>query len=271
MNFDKTDLTLILLAVVAFIALRYYRKHFKVPKVGSLALVTGAVKSGKTLFALGLAIANYRIVHRAWRIKCFFCKLLRRECPEEPLFYSNIPVAFPYVELTKELILRQKRFRYGSVIFCSEASLLADNSVFKDTDVNERIMLLNKLIGHETRGGLLVYDTQAIGDLPAVTRRCIGQYFYVHHTVKNIPFVVLPCVRECRFSEDGSAVSVDTEDVEEGLKKVLFSKRLWKKYDRYCYSSFTDNKPVEDKLVVLPKGASLKAKNITSFKEYKNL
>lgn len=271
MQFDKSDWLLLAIIVVAIFLYFYIRKHYKMPKVGSLSLTTGAVKSGKTTFTLALAYSNYRRIHFRWKIRKFFCKLLKKPIPEEPLFYSNIPLAFPYVPLTKELLLRQVRFRYGSVVFINEASLLADNSVFINKSITERVMFFNKLIGHETRGGLLFYDTQAIGDMPAVSRRCLGQYFYVHHISKWIPFFLVAYVRECRYSEDGSAVSVDTNDIEDGLQRVIFRKSIWKKFDCYCYSVFTDDLPVADKQIVLPKGADLRCKDILSFKEYESL
>lgn len=271
MQLDKFDWLLLGILVVAILVYFYIRKHFKMPKVGSLSLTTGAVKSGKTTFTLALAYSNYKRVHRRWKVRKFFCKLFKKPIPEEPLFYSNIPLAFPYVPLTKELIERKTRFRYGSVIFINEATLLADNSSFKNMALTERIMFFNKLIGHETRGGLLCYDTQAIGDMPAVTRRCLGQYFYVHHLSKWIPFFIVAYVKECRYSEDRSVVSVDTEDVENSLKRVIIRKSIFKKFDCYCYSSFTDNLPVESRQVVLPKGADLRCKDILSFKEFNTL
>lgn len=271
MHLDKLDWIILAIAAVVLLVVHYIRKHYKMPKVGSLSLTTGAVKSGKTTFTLSLAYGNYKRVHRRWRIRCFFCKMFRKPLPEEPLFYSNIPVMIPYVPLTKDLIERRTRFRYGSVVFINEATLLADNSVFTDKTLYERIMFFNKLIGHETRGGLLCYDTQAIGDMPAVTRRCLGQYFYVHHLARSFPFFVVAYVRECRYSEDGSIVSVDTSDLEDGLKKVLIRKSIFKKFDCYCYSGFTDDLPVECTVKVLPKGADLRCNELLSYKEFTSL
>ncbi len=260
-------------AIVAAIVVVIYIKHkFKIPKVGAVALVTGAVKSGKTTYSVALALSQYKRAHRRWRVVSFFRKIFRRPLREEPLLYSNIPLGVPYVPVTEDLLCRRKRFNYGSVVYLSEASLVADNSLYKDLILSERIMLFNKLFGHETCGGLLVYDTQAIGDLPAVTRRCLGQYFYVHHITKWIPFFLVAYVRECRYSEDNSVISVDTEDVEDSLKRVLIPKSVWKKFDCYCYSSFTDDLPRVDNVVKLEKHTSLTVKgNICSFRDYVTL
>ena len=63
----------------------------------------------------------------------------------EPLLYSNIPLSCPYVPLTKELLLRKKRFVYGSTVLISEASLVADSQLIKDKVINERLLKFFKL------------------------------------------------------------------------------------------------------------------------------
>lgn len=263
-------ITIALIILGLFIFFRLKRK-FKMPKVGSLALVTGGVKAGKSTYSVALAVTEYKREHRRWRIRKFFAKMFRRSIPEEPLLYSNIPLAVPYVDITREILERKVRIRYKSVVYLSEATLLADNSIYKDMTLSERLMFFNKLFGHESRGGLLIYDTQAIGDLPAVTRRCLGQYFYVHHMVKWIPFILVAYIREDRYSEDGSVVSTNETDVEDTLKRVIIRKSVWKKFDCYCYSGFTDDLPVSDTVTTLPKGADLRVKNLVSFKHYKTL
>lgn len=75
---------------------------------------------------------------------------------EKPLLYSNIPLAVDgFTPLTLDLIQRKERFRYGSVIYVCESSLVADSMSFKDPLLNENMLLLNKLIAHETRGGYI--------------------------------------------------------------------------------------------------------------------
>lgn len=265
-----------ILLIIGVIVLICWIKHrFKVPDVGSLAIVTGGVKTGKTTFAVNLAYSNYKRVLRRWRIKSFFRKLFGIEKKkgklEKPLFYSNIPLRFPYVPLTDDLLFRQQRFAYGSVIYCGEVSLVADSQMFNDKDLNERLLLFNKLIGHETHGGLIVYDTQSIADCHYSIRRCVSEYFYIHHLNKWLPFFMTAEVIENRYSEDNSVIAVDSEDVELHTRKVLIKKSIWKKFDCYCYSSFTDQKPVADTVINLSKDCSLKADKIVSFREYKHL
>lgn len=268
MNFSLIILLLVL-ALALFIVYKIMSK-FKVPKVGCLALVTGGVKTGKSTFAVNLAVKNYNRIHRSWKIRGFFQRLLHIPVDEEPLLYSNIPLAVPYVKVTDDLITRKKRLRYKSVMYINEASLVADSQLHIDMDINERLLLFNKLIGHETKGGLLIYDTQCIADLHYSIKRCVSEYFYIHHLEKRIPFVMCAQVREERHSEDGSSVNTYNEDIESSLKKVLISKRVWKKFDAYCFSYLTDNLPVEDNVVCGSKD-NLKPDEIVSFRKWKTI
>lgn len=256
----------IIVLVIALIVLWRLRKY-KSPKVGSLALVTGGVKTGKSTMAVSLAVRNYKNALLWYRISCFFAKIFHKQPPEKPLLYSNVPlnVRWGYVQLTEELILRKERFAFKSVIYVNEASLLHDKDIYKDIDSSTRIALFNKLIGHSTHGGCIIYDTQCIGDLPVGVRRCLSNYFYIHHLVKWIPFFMVAYVREDRYSEDGSMTSVNTEDVESTLRKVVIPKRVWKYFDQYCWSVGTDKLHCNNEVV---KAKSLKVNKYVTFQKF---
>lgn len=269
--------TLILIAVIVIVCIvgGKFLSKFKVPKIGAMAMVTGGVKCGKTTLSVCLAMKNYKRALRSVRLHNYFRKLFGADLIEEPLLYSNIPLAVPYVPLTRSLLLRQERFNYGSVILVSEASLVADSQLIGDKVLNQSLLEFNKLIGHETKGGCIIYDTQTIADCHYSIKRCLSEYFYVHHIVKWIPFFMLMYVREDRYSEDGSIISVNDKDVEETLQRVIIPKRIWKVFDRYCYSLMTDDLPVCDGVVKLEKDVPLKLDDIVSFrprdkKELKN-
>lgn len=253
---------LILIAVI-FITW-YIHKHFKVPKVGAMAMVTGGVKSGKSTFSFALAYKAYRRNLRSVKVRNFFARLFSKPLEELPLFYTTIPVACPHVLLTRELLKREKRFAFKSVIWVDEASLFADSTLVKDSDLNDRLLLFNKLIAHETHGGMVVYNSQSISDIHFSVRRCLSEYFYVHGVFKWLPFFLVVTLREERYSEDGSTINNYDEDVEEKLKRVIIPKSTWKKFDCYCYSAQTDNLPVVDNVV--ENVESLKAEDIVSFK-----
>lgn len=259
-----------LVLVVGLIVVIFLTRKFKKPKISCMALVTGGVKAGKSTFSCALALSKYKSQVRKVRFANFFRRIFRKELFEKPLLYSNVPLNCEYVPLTDDLLLRKQRFVYRSVIYAQEASLIADSQLIKNLDINQRLLLFNKLIGHETKGGYLVYDTQCINDNHYSVKRCISEYFYIHDTIKWIPFILLCHVRELRYSDDGQEINVYEGDVEESMRTVLVSKRVWKMFDAYCYSVLTDHLPVASDVVEGRELSDLKARRIVSFRKYKN-
>lgn len=255
-------LNLLLLALIVFVVIKI-SKNLKTLKVGSLALITGGVKCGKSTLSVYLAIREHKARKRSVKFANIFRKMLKKELIEEPLLYSNIPLNYPYSPLTKDLLLRKERFVYGSVIYVCEASLVADSQSFHNDEYNETLLLFNKLIGHETHGGMIIYDTQNYSDCHYSIKRSLSNYFYIHHLVK-IPFFLLAYVREYVYSEDNNISNINEEDTEETLKAVLIPKSTWKKFDCYCYSSLTDNLPVSKKII--NKSSTLKVDEVLSIK-----
>lgn len=260
----------ILLLILVLIVFVIITRKFKKPKIACVALVTGGVKAGKSTFSLALALSKYKSQVRKVKFANFFRRLFRREPLEKPLLYSNVPLACDYVPLTDDLLLRKQRFVYRSVIYAQEASLIADSQLIKNLDINQRLLLFNKLIGHETKGGYLVYDTQSINDNHYAVKRCLSEFFYVHDTIKFLPFVLLVHVRELRYSDDSQELNIYDSDIEDSLKTVMISKRVWKKFDAFCYSILTDHLPVADKIISGRELPDLKARKIVSFRNYKN-
>lgn len=253
------------LIIIGAIILFFWLKHlFKLPKIGATAMFTGAPKTGKSTIAIATAFSELR----KRRFKTWFYNLIHiKNKKEYPLLYSNIPLKSKYyVPVTKDLIMRKEKFVYNSVIYLGEFSLVADSMEFKDKELNERLQLFCKLIGHETKGGCMITDTQCISDCHYAMKRVTGQYFYIHHTlnIPLLPFLIM-YVREQQYSEDGSMITAREDDNEEGLKRVLILKRVWRKFDCYCYSVFTDELPTNNKV---EKIESYKAKKIVSFKNW---
>lgn len=236
---------LIIIAVLIFIV--YIKSKFKVPKIGAMTCVSGGLKSGKSTFSFYLAHSQFKRNLRAVKFRNWLRRLFKIDKQEElPKFYTTIPVAVEHVLLTEDLLLRNERFTYKSVIWVDEASLVADSQFCKDPDINDRLLLFNKLLAHETRGGLIVYNTQSISDLHYSIKRCLSETFYVHSTFKWLPFFLIVTVREERYCEDGLVVNAYTDDIEESLKRVIVPKSVWKKFDCHCYSIHTDDLPVND-------------------------
>lgn len=267
----------ILFLILGGVAVWLWLKFIKIPKCGNMTLVTGGIKTGKSTMSVHLAYRTYKRNRRKVAIINFFRRLMHKQPLETPLLYSNIPLAVPYVPLTQDLLTRKERFAYRSVAYVCEASLVAGSMDYKNGEVNDQLLLLNKLFAHETRGGSIFYDTQSISDNHYAVKRCLSSYYYIHHTVK-IPFLCLMWLREMTFSEDNNSINVATSDVEDTLKLYIVPKRVWRLFDCYCYSVLTDSLPVNHKVTDLrrpkrflfgrkkvPKSA-LKARKIISFK-----
>lgn len=254
---------LIILLVLLVLAVFLYFKFIKHLKIGCICLVTGGVKTGKSTLSVATALREYRLALFSWRVNKFFCTLFKKKIPEMPLFYSNVPIKVKnFVPLQLEHLLRKKRFNYKSIVYLQEASLLCDSQLIKDKDLNNKLMLFFKLFGHATHGGKLIIDTQSICDTHYSLKRSLSNYIYIHH-IKKLPFFIVCYVRELMHSEDNSTINVVTKDVEDDLKKIIIPKRVWKKFDCYSLSSFTDFLVKDNQIVEVKK---LKVDNMVSFR-----
>lgn len=260
------DIFLLLLIGVFLLWFFVFRKMKKI-NLGAVTTVVGGVKSGKSAVSVHLAIRQYRRNHFSWRVKRFFCKLFRRSLPEEPLLYSNIPLAkYPYVPLTTDVLLRKKRIRYKSVILMDEASLIADSMLIKDQKTSAELLLFCKLIGHESRGGNLIINSHCISDLHFAMKRTTSTYYYIND-LRKFPFICVSHCREERYSDDGSTINVYNEDVSETMLNIWFPKSVFKLYDCYAFSVLTDSLRVSSDVVRHSKKDSLKVTEICSFRD----
>lgn len=257
-------LVIVIIAVIILLII-LFKLRIKRLKLDHLTLVSGSLKTGKSALSLGLAIKEYNKNLRKWKIKRFFTeKVLHKEfTTEKPLFYSNIPVGIDYVPLTFDIIERKKRMAYKSICFIDEVSLLADSmSAFqRDKKSKEEISTFNdvllvfiKLYCHETHNGSLYINTQSISDLHYSFRRCMSRYVYIQSSINWLPFIRIMRVSELFYSEDNSAINTNTGDIEDNTRLLFQRKKIFKKYDRWCYSSFTDSL---DKLDNVIKGGFL--------------
>lgn len=254
----------IIFAIVVLILILILTKVKRL-KLDAVTMINGGVKCGKTTLAVALAIKKHKRNHLIWKIKKYLRKILRiNKEEEEPLLYSNIPLNYPYVPLTTDIIDRTKRCNYKSVVLISEMSLVIDSMSYDNPVINEQVTLFIKLFGHSTRGGSAFLETQALGDNHYAIKRCIGRYFWIHSLCKFIPFVLVYKVREMLYS-DSNSMNTFNEDIEDSTKLVIIFKSVWKKFDTYCYSTFTDNL---ERVTEVVKADNLKCESIVSFKQY---
>lgn len=249
-----------LAALVVFLVLRFKKKFKSLSPLGTITVCTGAVKTGKTTLAVHLALKSYKKACFAHKIRALFDKKA-----EKPLLYSNIPLAVPYVPVTTDMLLRKVRIVSKSVVLLDEASLVADSQLIKDNVINTQLLKFFKLFGHSSHGGSLIVDTQSISDLHFAIKRCIANYCYIQRTYRFLPFFLCMDVIEQRYSDDGTVISNQTDDVDNNLRRVLVPKSVWKKFDTYCYSILTDSLPMYKKEVVAD---TLKTVKIPSFRDW---
>lgn len=262
---------IIIMVVLGVIALIIFRRHFKTLKLPNVFLVTGAVKSGKSLLSVHLALKEYRKARFGYYIKKSILSIfgLGKQV-EKPMLYTNIPIAkVKYNILTKEILTRKVRVPYGSIVLLDEASLIADSMMYQDKKINNELMTFIKLYAHMTKGGKLIIDTQSISDLHFSFKRCLNSYLYIYSRLK-LPFITVMSVREMVYSDDNSMVNNFSEDIELSMRKIIILNSTYKKYDCYAYSTFTDYKDVYVNYDVekkLPK-EDLKVYQLVSFQDF---
>lgn len=269
---NDSSIKIILLILVIVLVLWFIRRHFKRLVVPNVYLISGAVKTGKTLLSVHLAKKEYRKNIREYYLRTFFMRLFmaKNDLPKKPMLYTNIPLGrIKYNLLTMDIILQKVRIPDKSVVLIDEASLLADSTMIKDKYINNRLMRFVKLFAHYTHGGKLIIDTQSIADLHFSFKRCMNSYLYIYERVK-FPLITIMKVREMLYSTDGSLVNNSSEDIELSMRKVIIFNRTYKDYDCYCYSSFTDMLPYQVKYDTkqLKKDDDMKVYHLVSFQDF---
>lgn len=249
-------LVFLIIGIALIVLLIFLIKRSKKFKFDSIVMVNGGVGSGKTLTAVWLAIRNHKKSVKIWRRKNFFRKLMKKDELEKPLLYSNIPLFnYEFVLLTDDLLTRQKRFNFNSIVLISESSLIANSQDYKRKDLpnlNDDLTEFLKLIRHQLHGsyrsmfGLggtipnLICETQSKNDNHFAFDRCITQVMFINKSY-NIPFFKLQHCRDLLLYEGVENVILDDSKEDKSFKWYFIPKSVFKKYDSYCYSFLTDN------------------------------
>lgn len=239
---------IIMLVLLIFILVRLF-SVFKVIKFGNLLLIDGTIKSGKSLLTIWLAI---------WKVKLY--NLLHSK-KKKIYIYSNIPLKCKYIPITLEMLERKERIINNSVVIFDEASLVADSMLYKDKDINETIQLFVKLFAHWSHGGTLIYNTQSFQDLHFDIKRCVSQYYTIINSRKGILFHMIELKKVLNVEEQ--------KQISEDSIKIYVPKFIYKYYDRYCFSIFTDNMPINKN--ICKGGKNLKQKKLITFRKFNKL
>ena len=149
-----TWFVVVIIIIGVIFVLSWLRKKIKILNFPCVFFVSGAVKSGKSLLSVHLAIKEYKSALLKWKIKRFFRLLLMPfkfkekykyvselmdcegnvlNCDDDlkdylpPMLYSNIPLAMVRFNLlTIDVIRHAYRIPNKSVVLIDEVSLLAD-------------------------------------------------------------------------------------------------------------------------------------------------
>lgn len=263
---------LIILGIALLFGWLYFR-FFKIPKIKNVVFVDGSLGSGKTFYCVYLAIKLWKRQMRLYRFRVLLSKIPyfaeKWGKIEKPVLISNIPLrGVDFQPLTLDILLRKKRVPYRSVILMDEISLIADQFDYKDRQISDALRDFFKLWRHESRGGYLVINSQSISDLHYSLKAVISDYLYIHHK-SNWPVFACLQVQEMAYCNDQngqSIVNVHSGDVEDNLKMMLVPKRVYRKYDTYCFSVLTDWLDYDDRTMFIEKGGSLKVGEVVTFK-----
>lgn len=261
--------------IVCIILLYLWFKFIKVPKLTNLNFICGSIGTGKSFLTTRFGVSKYKTRVFILNLKR---KLVYRNLifvkkwkdiiinTEDILLYTDIPYDLKKAhirifdlqesmqqkkkvyrkvlfsnEIEKAHVLREKRFNYKSVVVFDEISVFFDQFDYDDKVVNEKLNNFFKLFRHETKGGLMVVNSQSVNDCHFALKNCLNQYFYIHHK-KKLLFGMLLYVQELQYSNDNSVVNVNQGDIEDDakLKLLWVSKKYFKYYDTYAHSWLTD-------------------------------
>lgn len=187
-----------------------------------------------------------------------------------PMLYSNIPLAcVRYNPFTIDMLNSEVRLPNKSVCLLDEISLVADSQLYKDDNINNKLMRFYKLYGHATHGGKCIIDSQSVLDNHYSIKRCMGSYLYIYERIK-FPFITIMKVRQLVYANDGSVQNNFNEDIELSMRKIIIFNTTYDKYDCYAYSVFTDYLPVKAMYCTEIKGKKddLKCYNIITLNEF---
>lgn len=277
-----------LILLVCFLLYLFIHYLFHTYRFGTVNMINGGVKCGKTGLAVYKSISSHKLELALYYIHKYFfdwlhiIKLIKFRkqrinvilSREKPLLYSNIPLRYKYyVPLTTAVIKRENRINYKSITLLSECSLVINSQNYTSALLNEEVELFIKLYGHMTRGGKLFIETQALSDNHYSIKRSIDNTCWIERMIKFIPFVIIWRVRKMVISDEKNVTNAFTESPDETCKTIIcLSKHsLYKTYDRYCYSVFTDSKSISNNFIDNRLANSLKVVDVPTFRKFYTL
>ena len=250
-------MAIIILLIVAFLLFLIIRPYFL--HYDNLVSFTGGLGSGKTFMSVQTAL----VLYRKQRIRVFLRNMFKKKDDREelPELYSNIPIRITRrkmaLRLKKEHLLLQERLALGSVVLLDEVDCFANQFSYNNPCIVDQTGKGGEDVGnfdefcrfyrHYTKGGYLVFNTQATANENLTIRRRQNQINILFNFRKwGIP-LLLPHilysvrVRNVIISDDVKAT--EEGNTEDNMRLHIGFFPFYRHYDTYCYSGRYDGVP----------------------------
>ena len=263
-------------AIIAFVILWIIVKPYWV-HYDNLVAFTGGLGSGKTFMSVQTAVVllrKQRFKRAVYNCKTFVLNIFRKRdkipYKPKPMLYCNIPVqitsAFSVkspemaIRLTKEYLLLQKRIVEGSVCLIDEVDSFANQFAYNNPAIVDQKGLGGDDVGnfdefcrfyrHYTKGGFLIFNTQATANENLTIRRRQNQCNILFHFRKwGVPLIypnILYTVKCRNVTMSDDIRTVEEGNTEDNMKTLIGFMPLVRRYDTYCYSERYSTVPEGD-------------------------
>lgn len=226
----------IIILILALIGIFFiWKKSYRIELYRTITAYTGGVGSGKTFMSVRQAIKCYQRALSAWRKQRIKAVIMRREVPEKPLLFSNIPIMykkkFTSCELTPDILLLQRRIPEGSVVLIDEVSAFLNQFEYAK---NNNVKLFDefcRLCRQYFNGNVIINDQCSSNIVLQIRRRLNTIYNLSKH--RYFFGVTMVKVREINISDE--ILSVDTKDTNNEVQTLITFGNFFKHYESRCY------------------------------------
>lgn len=268
METNKELILIIALIIIIVIIFKILKPYFI--KYDTTILFCGGLGSGKTLNSVKVAITMYKKNLLKWKIKKYYIKATNKlkqlnyctklkifkikdpkkpqlKCiPEEPLFYSTIPIQInkkrQSIKLTREHLILEKRINQKSIVLIDELPNIVNQFNWSleivQNNLNEFITYFRHYID-----GYLIVNGQAVSEIVKQVRVKLNSYYWCYNFQKFIFFFYRVRILNNQISEN--QVSLSSEFIEDNTKwtygilpRKKYNSRAYKhRYDKLLNST----------------------------------
>lgn len=226
----------IIILILALIGIFFiWKKSYRIELYRTITAYTGGVGSGKTFMSVRQAIKCYQRALSAWNKERIKAVIMRREVPEKPLLFSNIPIMykkkFTSCELTPDILLLQRRIPEGSVVMIDEVSAFLNQFEYAK---NNNVKLFDefcRLCRQYFNGNVIINDQCSSNIVLQIRRRLNTIYNLSKH--RYFFGITMVKVREINISDE--ILSVDTKDTNNEVQTLITFGNFFKYYESRCY------------------------------------